>query len=233
MRISNKVKTESTSTKNGIYRNYIKRAMDFIVSLKTIILLSPLLLFIALLVRIKMGSPVLFKQKRPGLNEEIFSMYKFRSMTDKRDDNGELLPDSLRLTKLGKFLRKTSIDELPELFNILRGEMSFVGPRPLSVNYLPYYSEKEKIRHNVRPGLTGLAQINGRNKLSWEQRFALDGKYVKEISFKNDLKIIFKTFYVVFKKDEIVTRGTGMVGDFHKERMGKMKRVVRSERNRK
>jgi undecaprenyl phosphate N,N'-diacetylbacillosamine 1-phosphate transferase len=144
-----------TTSKNGIYRKYIKRPMDFILALIAIIVLSPVLLIIAILVRINLGSPVIFKQKRPGLNERIFTIYKFRTMTDERDENGELLPDSMRLTKFGKFLRSTSLDELPELFNILKGDMSFVGPRPLSVMYLPYYTEEERLRHSVRPGLTG------------------------------------------------------------------------------
>ena len=172
------------------------------------------MLVVAILIRIKLGSPVIFKQERPGKNEKIFKLYKFRSMSDKKDENGKLLPDSERLTKFGKILRATSLDELPELVNILKGEMSLIGPRPLAVSYLPYYNEKEKQRHNVRPGLTGLAQINGRNALNWEERFSYDIEYVENITFINDLKILFKTVYKVFKRDGVVTRGTGKTIDF-------------------
>ena len=159
-----------------MYRRYIKRILDFVLSLLAIIVLSPILLIVALLVRIKLGSPVIFKQKRPGLNEKIFTLYKFRTMTDEKDEEGNFLPDDIRLTKFGKTLRSTSLDELLELFNILKGDMSIVGPRPLRVQYLPYYSSEEKHRHDVRPGLTGLAQVNGRNGLQWEER--LDRKSV-------------------------------------------------------
>jgi lipopolysaccharide/colanic/teichoic acid biosynthesis glycosyltransferase len=190
-------------SKGGIYRRFIKRALDFILSLLAIVILSPILLVVALLVRVKLGSPVLFKQKRPGLNEEIFLMYKFRTMTDERDKHGELLPDSVRLTKFGKFLRSTSLDELPELFNILRGDMSIVGPRPLSIKYLPHYNESERRRHDIRPGLTGLAQVNGRNSLSWEEKFEYDIQYVVQISFFEDVKIILKTVYKVIKRSNI------------------------------
>ena len=207
------------TTKNGgIYKKYIKRPMDFILALIGIIVLSPVLLIIAILVRIKLGSPVLFKQGRPGLNERIFTIYKFRTMTNERDENGELLPDSMRLTKFGKFLRSTSLDELPELFNILKGDMSFVGPRPLSVMYLPYYTEEERLRHSVRPGLTGLSQINGRNTVNWEERFAYDIEYVNNITFINDMKIILKTILVVLKREGIVVSGTGKVIDFDEYR---------------
>lgn len=188
---------------NGIYRKYFKRPLDIIISLISLIVLSPLMLIIALLVKINLGSPVIFKQKRPGLNEKIFTIYKFRTMTDERDENGELLPDHKRLTKFGKFLRSTSLDELPELINILKGDMSIVGPRPLAVSYLPYYNDFEKQRHNVRPGLTGLAQVNGRNSLSWDQRFNYDVKYVHEVSFILDIKIIFKTIGKVLKRSGI------------------------------
>ena len=161
-----------------MYRKYIKRLLDFILSLFAIIILSPVLLIVALLVRIKLGSPVIFKQKRPGLNEKIFTLYKFRTMTDAKDEHGNLLPDEIRLTKFGKLLRSTSLDELPELFNILKGDMSIVGPRPLLVNYLPFYSDVEKHRHDVRPGLTGWAQVNGRNFLNWDYRLKKDVEYV-------------------------------------------------------
>ena len=179
----------------GIYRRLFKRPMDFILSLMAIIVLSPVLIIVGVLVRFKLGSPVLFKQKRPGLNEKIFTMYKFRTMTDEKDENGELLPDSVRLTKFGRMLRSTSLDELPELFNILKGDMSIVGPRPLLERYLPYYTETEKLRHTVRPGLSGLAQINGRNNLGWDSRLGLDVEYVQEITFFLDLNIILKTFF--------------------------------------
>ncbi|MDI9456548.1 MAG: sugar transferase, partial [Bacillota bacterium] len=155
--------------KTGIYGRYFKRLLDFILSLIALVVLSPVFLIIALLVRIKLGSPVLFKQERPGLNEKIFTIYKFRTMTDERDENGELLPNHLRLTKFGRALRSSSLDELPELFNILRGDMSFIGPRPLLIEYLPLYNEQQRRRHAVRPGLTGLAQVNGRNAITWEE----------------------------------------------------------------
>jgi len=192
-----------SKSKGGIYRRFIKRPMDFILSLVAIIVLSPVFLVVALLVRTKLGSPVLFKQKRPGLNEKIFMMYKFRTMTDARDGNGELLPDSVRLTKFGKFLRSTSLDELPELFNILKGHMSIIGPRPLLVQYLPLYNEHQKRRHEVRPGLSGLAQVSGRNAISWEDKFNLDVEYVDNISFINDWKIIFITIKKTFIREGI------------------------------
>ena len=191
------------SAKGGIYKRFIKRPMDFILSLLAIIVLSPLMIIIAVLVRIKLGSPVLFKQERPGLDEKIFTMYKFRTMTDERDENGKLLPDSLRLTKFGKRLRSTSLDELPELFNILKGDMSFVGPRPLLVQYLSLYNDHQRRRHEVRPGLTGNAQVNGRNAISWEKKFDLDVAYVDNVTFIGDLKIIFLTIKKVLLREGI------------------------------
>ena len=186
-----------------MYRKYVKRPMDFILAFIGIILLSPVFLIVAILVRVKLGSPIIFKQKRPGLNEKIFTLYKFRTMTDKRDKDGELLPDSVRLTKFGKFLRSTSLDELPEFINILKGDMSIVGPRPLLIQYLPLYNEKQKRRHEVRPGLSGHAQVNGRNAISWEQKFNLDVEYVDNVSFLGDWKIILLTIKKVFVREGI------------------------------
>lgn len=177
--------------------------MDFILSLIAILVLSPVYLIVALLVRINLGSPVIFKQERPGLNEEIFMMYKFRTMTDQRDENGELLPNEMRYTRFGKLLRSTSLDELPELFNIIKGDMSIIGPRPLLVEYLPLYNSHQKRRHEVRPGLSGLAQATGRNSLSWEDKFDLDVKYVESVSFSNDIKIILLTIKKVFIREGI------------------------------
>ena len=186
-----------------MYRKYFKRPLDIILSLLGLIVLSPIMLLVAILVRVKLGSPVLFKQKRPGLNEKSFTMYKFRTMTDEKDENGELLPDNVRLTKFGRILRSTSLDELPELFNILKGDMSIVGPRPLLVQYLPLYNEQQKRRHEVRPGLTGYAQVNGRNAITWEEKFDLDIEYVDNISFVGDLMIIFLTLKKVFIREGI------------------------------
>lgn len=200
--------------KGGLYRRYIKRPMDFILSLCAIIILSPVFLIVAVLVRIKLGSPVIFKQKRPGLNEKIFTMYKFRTMIDKRDENGDLLPDEIRLTRFGKLLRSTSLDELPELFNILKGDMSIVGPRPLLVQYLQLYNDQQKRRHEVRPGLSGSAQVNGRNALSWEDKFSLDVEYVDSISFMGDCKIILLTIYKVFKHEGISSETTATMEAF-------------------
>lgn len=202
------------SRKGGIYRRYLKRPMDFVLSLLAIIVLSPVILIIAVLVRIKLGSPVIFKQKRPGLNEKIFTLYKFRTMTDERDENGELLPDAARLTKFGRALRSTSLDELPELFSILKGDMSIVGPRPLLVEYLPLYNEHQKRRHCVRPGLTGLAQIGGRNAITWEEKFNLDIEYADSASFLLDWKIIFLTVKKVLVKEGINQEGEATVEDF-------------------
>ena len=185
-----------------IYK-YIKRILDIISSLLAIIILSPLLAVTAVLVKTKLGSPVLFKQERPGKDEKIFTLMKFRTMTDERDENGELLPDVVRLTKFGKFLRSTSIDELPELFNILKGDMSVIGPRPLLVEYIPRYNEHQHRRHEVRPGLSGWAQVNGRNSISWEEKFDLDVEYVDNYSFAMDVKILFMTVLNVLKKEGI------------------------------
>lgn len=198
----------------GCYEKYIKRIVDVFCALLAILVFWWLYIIIAVLVRVKLGSPVLFKQARPGKNEKIFNLYKFRTMTEEKDKNGKLLPDDVRLTKFGKFLRKTSLDELPEAFNILKGDMSVVGPRPLAVQYLPYYNEEEKHRHDVLPGLTGLAQVNGRNALSWEEKFRIDNEYVSKITFIGDLKIVFMTVIKTVKRENIGTRGKDMPPDF-------------------
>jgi len=186
-----------------MYRKYFKRVFDFVCSLLALIVLSPVLLITAILVRIKLGTPVIFKQKRPGLNEKIFTLYKFRTMTDQKDEQGNLLPDEVRLTKFGKMLRSTSLDELPELWNILKGDMSVVGPRPLLVEYLPLYDDDQKRRHDVRPGLTGLAQVNGRNSITWEEKFEYDLRYISKVNFFIDIKIIVKTIINVFRRKGI------------------------------
>jgi undecaprenyl phosphate N,N'-diacetylbacillosamine 1-phosphate transferase len=187
----------------GLYARYIKRLLDIVFSLIAIVVLSPVLIIVAILVKVKLGSPVIFKQERPGLNEEIFTMYKFRTMTDERDENKKLLPDNKRLTKFGKFLRTASLDELPELLNVLKGDMSIIGPRPLLVEYLPLYDERQRQRHCVRPGLSGLAQVNGRNAISWKEKFYYDSQYVENLSFFLDLKIFFITLLKVFKREGI------------------------------
>ena len=189
----------------GPYEKYIKRPLDCVLAACALLILSPLLGVVALLVRVKLGAPVIFRQERPGRNERIFRLYKFRTMTDARDEKGELLSDSKRLTKIGSVLRRTSLDELPELINILKGDMSFIGPRPLLVRYLPYYTEREKRRHEVRPGLSGLAQVSGRNYIGWNKRLELDDQYVDKITFVGDLKIIVQTIKnVLWQKDVAV-----------------------------
>lgn len=187
----------------GPYETVFKRPLDVLIAGMALVPLAPVMGITALLVRFKLGSPVIFKQERPGKDEKIFTLYKFRTMTDKRDENGELLPDKERLTGFGKLLRSTSLDELPELVNILKGDMSLVGPRPLLVEYLPRYSEEQKKRHDVRPGLTGLAQVSGRNGLSWEEKFEEDVSYVEKVTFLEDMKIIWKTAEIVWKKNGI------------------------------
>ena len=185
-----------------MYRKYIKRLLDIICASAAIIVFSWLYIIVALLVRIKLGAPIIFRQKRPGKDGEIFTLYKFRTMTDKRGPDGELLPDGERLTPFGKMLRKLSLDELPEAFNILKGDMSVVGPRPLLVEYLEYYTEEEMHRHDVKPGLTGLAQVNGRNAISWEEKFSWDLDYIGNVSFINDLRIVLLTVWKAFVKEE-------------------------------
>lgn len=207
-------KKSTLKRKSGIYRNHLKRAMDFILSLTSIIVLSPLMLVVAVLVRIKLGSPVIFKQKRPGLNEKIFTLYKFRTMTDERDESGELLPDEVRLTKFGKFLRSTSLDELPELFNILKGDMSLVGPRPQLIRDMVFMTPEQRQRHSVLPGLTGWAQVNGRNDVTWEEKLRLDLEYIEDITFVGDLKIIFMTIIKVFQRDGVNTEGMETAEDY-------------------
>lgn len=197
-----------------MYQKYIKRLLDIIISFVALVVLSPVLLVVAILVRVKLGSPVIFHQQRPGYQEKIFKLCKFRTMTDERDENGELLPDEVRLTSFGKFLRSTSLDELPELWNILKGDMSIIGPRPLLVRYLPYYTEEERHRHDVRPGLTGLAQVNGRNALGWEDRFAYDLEYVNHLTFMTDLKIIGMTVGKVLKRSGTLSGAEQVVADF-------------------
>ena len=189
--------------KPGIYEKYVKRMLDIVLSLAFILLFWWIYVIISLLVRVKLGSPVLFRQPRPGKDGKIFDMIKYRTMTDQRDEKGELLPDELRLTKFGKLLRATSLDELPEIFLILKGDLSIIGPRPLLVSYLPLYNEHQKRRHEVKPGLTGYAQVNGRNAISWEEKFDLDVWYVDHVSFVTDIKILFKTVQVVFKRSGI------------------------------
>ncbi|KAA2398107.1 sugar transferase [Bacillus cereus] len=210
------------SSKVGIYRRFIKRPMDFMLSLIAIIMLSPVFLIVAFLVKTKLGSPVLFKQERPGLNGTIFKMYKFRTMTDEKNENGELLPDSVRLTKFGKFLRSTSIDELPGLFNIFKGDMSIIGPRPLLVQYLPLYNEHQKRRHEVRPGLSGLAQVNGRNAISWEEKFNYDVEYVDNVSFTADWKIILLTIKKVFIREGINSETAATMEPFKGNQEGRI-----------
>ncbi|MCQ6526096.1 sugar transferase [Bacillus mycoides] len=205
-----------------MYRRFIKRLMDFILSLIAIIMLSPVFLIVAFLVKTKLGSPVLFKQERPGLNGTIFKMYKFRTMTDEKNENGELLPDSVRLTNFGKFLRSTSLDELPGLFNIFKGDMSIIGPRPLLVQYLPLYNEHQKRRHEVRPGLSGLAQVNGRNAISWEEKFNYDVEYVDNVSFTTDWKIILLTIKKVFIREGINSETAATMEPFKGTKKGSM-----------
>ena len=201
--------------KNSLYERKIKRYLDFIIALTSIIVLAPVMLVVAVLVRKKLGKPIIFTQERPGLNEKIFKMYKFRSMTDKIDKSGKILSESERLTSFGKLIRSTSLDELPELFNILKGDMSFVGPRPLVVSYLPYYNDTERHRHDVRPGLTGWAQANGRNSINWDKKFEYDVYYVNNLSFWMDLKVIIKTIKCVLFRSDIGTPGEGNLIDFN------------------
>lgn len=206
-----------------MYRNYIKRLLDIVISFTALVILSPIMLVLAILVRCKLGAPVIFHQERPGYHEKIFKLCKFRSMTDERDEKGNLLPDSVRLTKFGRILRATSLDELPELWNILKGDMSLIGPRPLLVSYLPYYTEEERLRHTVRPGLTGLAQVRGRNLLDWDKRFATDVEYVRNLTFAMDAKIFFLTIKKVFVREDIEVDTNRIEGNFAEIRRAKLK----------
>lgn len=196
------------------YEKNIKRPIDFCCALLLIIILSPVLIALAVLVRIKLGTPIIFRQERPGLNGKIFTLYKFRTMTDQKDKDGNLLPDEIRLTNFGVALRSSSLDELPELFNILRGDMSIIGPRPLLVEYLPLYNSFQKHRHDVRPGLTGYAQVHGRNAITWEEKFVMDIKYVKKITFMGDLKILFMTMYTALKREGISSETSATMEKF-------------------
>lgn len=213
-----------------MYKKYVKRLLDILLSLCILIVLSPVLLILAVLVRVKLGSPVLFCQKRPGLHEEIFTLYKFRTMTDAKDAEGNLLPDKDRLTSFGKFLRAASLDELPEFFNILKGDMSFIGPRPLLVSYLPYYTKEESLRHTVRPGLTGLAQVSGRNFLDWDRRLAKDVEYVKGLSFAMDMKVLLLTVKVVLGKSDVAEDTNQAEGNFAQIRKERLERTGRLEK---
>lgn len=214
-----------------MYKKYIKRLLDILISGGFIAVFSWLYAILAILVRVNLGKPVLFRQKRPGKDEKIFNMCKFRTMTDKRDADGKLLPDRERLTNFGKFLRKSSLDELPEMFCILKGDMSFIGPRPLLVEYLPYYTEREKLRHTVRPGLTGLAQASGRNTVDWDTRFELDAQYVENLTFLMDLKVIGMTFKTVFGHTDQVAEDTseveGNFAEIRKERLEKTGKLTK------
>ena len=200
--------------KKGFYEKFIKRPQDFLCALAAIVVLSPVMLVTAILVRTKLGSPIIFKQERPGLNGKIFTLYKFRTMTDKTDENGNLLPDEIRLTSFGKKLRSTSLDELPELFNILNGDMAVVGPRPLLVRYLPRYNAHQARRHEVRPGFTGYAQVNGRNSITWEDKFDKDVYYVDHVTFLGDWKIIFQTVKTVLKREGISSDTSATMEEF-------------------
>lgn len=206
-----------------MYRSYIKRLLDIVISFTALVILSPIMLVLAILVRCKLGAPIIFHQERPGYHEKIFKLCKFRSMTDERDEKGNLLPDSIRLTKFGRILRATSLDELPELWNILKGDMSLIGPRPLLVSYLPYYTEEERLRHTVRPGLTGLAQVRGRNLLDWDKRFATDVEYVRNLTFAMDAKIFFLTIKKVFVRENIEVDTNRIEGNFAEIRRAKLK----------
>lgn len=209
----------------GPYEKYFKRIVDIVCSAAAILLLSWLYVIVAVLVKVKLGSPVLFSQARPGKDEKVFKLYKFRTMTDERDEDGNLLPDEVRLTEFGKMLRASSLDELPELFNILKGDMSIIGPRPLLVSYLPWYTEEEKHRHDVRPGLSGLAQVNGRNYVDWDRRLQFDIEYVEKITFIGDVKIILTTIGKILKKSDVAVVTDNIEGNLAEIRSEKAKAI--------
>lgn len=213
----------------AMYRKFFKRLLDILLSLCILVLLSPVYAVLIVLVRIKLGSPVFFKQERPGLNGEIFTLYKFRTMTDARDKDGKLLPDKDRLTSFGKFLRSSSLDELPEFFNILKGDMSFIGPRPLLVSYLPYYTERESLRHTVRPGLTGLAQVSGRNFIDWDRRLAKDVEYVEGLSLRMDLRVLLLSVKVVLCRSDVAEDTNQSEGNFARIRKERLERTGKLE----
>ena len=210
----------------GPYERFIKRPLDCFLAILALVVLSPVLLITAILVRVKLGSPVLFKQDRPGKDEKIFRLYKFRSMTDEKDENGNLLPDDRRLTKFGRKLRSTSLDELPELLNIVKGDMAVIGPRPLLTEYIPYYTKEERHRHDVRPGLSGLAQVNGRNAISWDQKLAYDVEYVSKITFSGDAKLVLKTLVKTVKRSDIQVGAQLEAGKFIDQRKERMEKPV-------
>ena len=229
---NDKKRQGSVPERRVMYRNCIKRILDICISAVAMIILSPVYLLVAVLVRTKLGSPVIFHQERPGRNEKIFTLCKFRTMTDERDEQGNLLPDNIRLTKFGKFLRATSLDELPELWNILRGDMSIIGPRPLLVSYLPYYSDKEKLRHSVRPGLTGLAQVSGRNFIDWDARLEKDIEYVENLTFGMDMKVLVLTVKTVLGLGNHVAEDTNAVeGNFAEIRKKRLEETGSLEKN--
>lgn len=214
----------------NFYGKYIKRGLDILLSGLALVILSPVILVVAILVRTKLGSPVIFHQERPGYHEKIFTLCKFRTMTDARDENRELLPDSVRLTTFGSLLRKTSLDELPELWNIFKGDMSLIGPRPLLVSYLPWYTEREKLRHTVRPGLTGLAQVSGRNYIAWDKRLEKDVEYVEHLSFAMDVKVFFKTIQVLFAEDDVAVDTDIIEGNLAEIRENERKIQIQTEK---
>ena len=220
-RLSGKLGRGQNHRPCGVYERAFKRTIDFSVVILALLIIWPIMLIIAMAIRVKLGGPVIFKQERPGLNEKVFTMYKFRTMTDARDEDGNLLPDELRLTSFGEFLRAYSLDELPELINILKGDMSIIGPRPLLIQYLPYYTEKEKRRHDVRPGLTGYAQVNGRNLVSWDERLAMDVEYVDHITFVRDAKILLKTVKIVLCSEGVASNSYDVESSLDEERKGK------------
>lgn len=214
----------------NFYGKYVKRGLDILISGIALLILSPVILVLAILVRRKLGSPVIFHQERPGYHEKIFTLCKFRTMTDARGEKGELLPDSVRLTKFGSLLRKTSLDELPELWNIFKGDMSLIGPRPLLVSYIPWYTEREKLRHTVRPGLTGLAQVSGRNYIEWDKRLEKDVEYVEHLSFAMDMKIFFKTIQVLFAEDDVAVDTDVIEGNLAEIRENEKKIQIQTEK---